>query len=584
MRTPDIRALGNDLNLGQMLGDGRALTLPRSSRDKHLYIAGATGTGKSKFLEHLVRQDIIEHRRSRCGLLLIDPHGSLYDSLMNWMALTELDRPVIPIDLRRDDWVVAYNLLRKRRNANAAVIVDNMVQAMVHVWGAGNTDQTPRFARWAGNTLHALYENELTLSDAMHLFGERPDVREAITADLTDKIAQRDWRMARDMKPKDFDDQVSSTINRLQRFLRNDMLRCIFGQSAQASLDLSAALDEGHIILVSLARDGGRVSKEDADLFATLLLTDLWTAAQERGKRRGVKPFYVYMDEFQRFVTPTIAENLDEARGFGLHLTMAHQFPKQLLNAGEHGRRVYDSIMENASSKIVFRLADQENLEPLARWLFMRVMDPDQVKHQLYSTKVVDYSEEERITTSRSRSSAHAVAHHESTSSGESTGASQQLDEHFMMTGSSASDNSHLAQTAGETHSFQESETEGESRSTVLIPVLGQELSHVQFRSLDEQLHRCMIALFDQEQRQCVARLVGMKAPASLSVPFVSDHVLSPERLQQYVERQLERWPFALRSAVAYNQLTQRALTFADQQIRRIASTIEPSTTRRRLK
>lgn len=34
--------------------------------------------------------------------------------------------------------------------------------------------------------------------------------------------------------------------------------------------------------------------KEDADLFATLLLPDLWTAAQEPGKRKGVKPFYVY--------------------------------------------------------------------------------------------------------------------------------------------------------------------------------------------------------------------------------------------------------------------------------------------------
>lgn len=90
------------------------------------------------------------------------------------------------------------------------------------------------------------------------------------------------------------------------------------------------------------------------------------------------------MDEFQRFVTPTIAENLDEARGFGLHLTMAHQFPKQLLNAGEHGRRVYDSIMKKASSKVVFRLADQENLEPLARWLFMAVMNPDEIKHQLF--------------------------------------------------------------------------------------------------------------------------------------------------------------------------------------------------------
>jgi len=48
-----------------------------------------------------------------------------------------------------------------------------------------------------------------------------------------------------------------------------------------------------------------------------MLLSDLWTAAKERGKgtdAHRVKPFYVYIDEFQKFVTPTIAKNLDQAR------------------------------------------------------------------------------------------------------------------------------------------------------------------------------------------------------------------------------------------------------------------------------
>ena len=115
-------------------------------------------------------------------------------------------------------------------------------------------------------------------------------------------------------------------------------------------------------------------------------------------------PDLIILDEFQRFVTPTIADNLDEARGFGLHLTLAHQFPNQLLNAGPNGKRVYDSIMENASSKVVFRLSHEDNLKPLALWLFRGVMDPEQVKHELYSTKVMAYREEDRISTSRTTS------------------------------------------------------------------------------------------------------------------------------------------------------------------------------------
>jgi len=56
--------------------------------------AGGTGTGKSKFLEHLIRQDILAWRKSRCGLLLLDPHGCLYDNLLNWLAWHKIERPI----------------------------------------------------------------------------------------------------------------------------------------------------------------------------------------------------------------------------------------------------------------------------------------------------------------------------------------------------------------------------------------------------------------------------------------------------------------------------------------------------------
>src|ERR1043165_7763091 len=395
MRPP----VGNDLNLGRLTGRNVTLMLPRTERDKHLYVCGSTGTGKSKFLENLIRQDIVAWRKSKCGLLLLDPHGSLYDSLVNWLAWNKIDRPIIPIDLRRDDWVVSYNLLRQRQHADPAVLVDNLTDAMAYVWGQGSTNQTPLFARWAGNVIRALYEKKLTLVEAEFLVDRvEKQIRFALTSDLKDKPSRQDWQFADTLNARDFESQIGSTVNRLQWFIRNQTMRSIFGQP-QVSLDLGRALDEGSIILVSLATERAKVSKQNAELFATLLLSDLWTAAQERGKRDGVKPFYVYLDEFQRFVTPTISDNLDEARGFGLHLTMAHQFPTTLLDRGENGRRGYNSIMENASSKVVFRLSHGDNLRAMAQWLFMGVMNPDEVKYELYSTKVMEYREEMRTTT-----------------------------------------------------------------------------------------------------------------------------------------------------------------------------------------
>jgi hypothetical protein len=566
------RPLGNDLELGQIVGRKETLTLSREARATHLYVCGATGTGKSKFLENLLRQDIINWRKDKCGMLLIDPHGALYDNLMAWLAWHDIKRPIIPIDLsQKDDSVISYNLLRHRPGANSSVIVDNIVQAMAYVWGQTNTDATPLFARWMSNILQALYEKKHTLVEAVHLTDRmRGDLREALTQGLTDQMAARDWEFAnRILKPKEFDEQISSTVNRLQRFLRNDYLRCILGQP-DVSLDLGRALEKGSIILVNLSREKANISKEDGDLFATLLLNDLWTAAQERGKRKGIKPFYVYIDEFQKFVTPSIAENLDEARGFGLHLTLAHQFPQQLIDTGEHGKRLYNSVMENARSKVVFQLSVEENLKPLAQILFRSVMDPDKVKLELYSTKVMEYREEYRTAYSKSVSKGEGQGSHIGHAE------SQGMDPTLEVWQSRFSDSSLEGTT------FSSGSSESESRFPVLLPVLGQELAHVQFSDLDEQLFRAMAVLFDQQQRQFVTRLVGMKAPASVFTPFVKEAISKPERIERYIKLLLENLNFVKPIKKVREEIKERERYFSEQYVRETFK--EPATSKRRKK
>jgi len=575
---------GNDLILGHIAGRSATLGISRTERDKHLYICGGTGTGKSKLLEHLIRQDILSWRKSQCGMLVLDPHGSLYDSLMQWMAWNNIKRPIIPIDLRRDDWIVSYNLLRQRK-ADPAVLVDNITDAMAYVWGQGGTDQTPLFARWAGNILRALYEKKLTLVEAEYLVDRvGRQMRSALTSDMKDKVSRQDWQFADTLTPKDFESQIGSTVNRLQRFLRNQTMRSMFGQP-DVSLDMGQALEDGSIIIVSLATERAKVSKENAELFATLLLSDLWTAAQERGKRKGIKPFYVYLDEFQRFVTPTISDNLDEARGFGLHLTLAHQFPNQLRDRGDSGKRVYNSIMENASSKVVFRLSHEENLRVMAQWLYMGVMNPDEIKHKMYSTKVMDYREELKTVYSESKSSGSSTGRQSGQAFGAGIGGTQAFpldgaDNIPLSTSESWSDFS--SNSESESTSSSESESESVSHVPTLVPVFGKELSHVQFRSLDEQLFRSMAVLFDQKQRQGVARLVGMSAPVSIVTPTVREFPSTEDRTERYIRACYEKMPFALTGAKARNQLDSQAKKMTDTIF---AESIEtPKTAKRRIR
>jgi hypothetical protein len=549
------------------------LRFPEESRDKHLYVCGATGTGKSKFLENLIKQDIKARRKSGQGLLLLDPHGSLYDNLMDWLAWNQVtDQPIIPIDLRRNDWIIAYNMLRRRETAADSVVVDNFVDSISYVWGENGTLNTPLLERWAGNIIRTLYENNLTLVEATFLLDrEEKQLRAAMTEGSKDKLSRNDWKFAGQLTAKDFDLQISSTVNRLQRFIHNRTMRAMFGQD-KVSLDLGKAIDEGAIILVSLATAGAQVSKNNAELFATLLLSDLWTAAQERGKRDGVKPFAVYMDEFQRFVSPTIADNLDEARGFGLRFVMGHQFPNQLLDRGENGVRVYNSIMENASSKVVFRLSHEDNLRPMAQWLFMGIMDPEEIKHQLYSTKVLNYREEYRKAYSRSSSEGEGWGENDGSASGTGLGGTESFPfEELNPTSTSLSEHSYSAQSRSRTASWSRQQGFSESEVPVNVPQFGRELSHVQFRSLEEQLFRAMAVLFDQKQRQGVARLVGMRAPVSFYTPNVDKFPTTPEMRERYVQKLFAGLDFAIPMEEAERKLIEREKSLPEKFLKQAA-------------
>lgn len=159
---------GNDLDIAPRGSSPIEIRLTARVRATHLHVVGNSGSGKTKFLENLIRQDVIEWRRSKCGMLLLDPHGNLFNNILAWMARSNLDRPVVLIDLTRRDWVVSYNVLRGR-SAAASVVVDAMTSAMAHVWGAEDLKATPLFARWASNVLRALYEKRMTIETLLSL-------------------------------------------------------------------------------------------------------------------------------------------------------------------------------------------------------------------------------------------------------------------------------------------------------------------------------------------------------------------------------------------------------------------------------
>lgn len=570
-----------NLSLGERTFGSGELQFPERDRFEHMLAVGLTGTGKSKFLERLVRQDIANWHRTGCGMLLIDPHGSLFDNIMQWLTWNQgvLDVPVVPIDFRRDDWIVSYNLLRKRERGDPAVAIRQLVDAMAHVWGKSGTDETPLFSRWASNLMRTIYANNGTILDSYALLDQYlKHVRVEMLRSVTNENILRDWRSVHHLSTKDFEAQVGSLVNRLHRFLETDLIRLVMG-GCERSLDMRRALDEGQIILVSLGTENGLASDEDTQLMATLLLTDLWTAAKERGKRDGVKPFRLYIDEFQNFLIPAISKNLDQARGFGLQLHLAHQFPNQLLHGGPHGKAIYDSVLANARTKIVFQLQGEENVKPLAQALFTGTMDPNKIKHQIFSTRVLDYSQIETESTSWSES--------ESSGEGDSESRSRadRMDD-FGNEGALLEGDESAPQfptlSEGVSTSRNKGRTVGKTSGTMLVPILGQEESSRQYESLEEQMFRAMRAIAALPNRHFIAKISSSPVPEMGVVPAVRSFPVEAEDIDRCLGDAYAKLDFAIPRQQAVERIEARR-----QMILNASATFmgdgEPTTAKRKL-
>jgi hypothetical protein len=543
------------LSLGRIVGTKTPpLAMTPEQRRTHMHVLGSTGSGKSKFLEHLIRQDILEGR----GLCLIDPHGELARDLLAWVSrLPAPPKKFHYIAPHRDDWTLCYNPLR-RSVPDEWFLVNALKIAVVKCWGADNTQDTPRLDEWLKTAFFTAVNLGLTLPEVGMLLEpnvERNIQRRAILQQLpeTQTRIRGAWEhlcLLAEKKPIDFDATVGSTTRRLAAFLDNPRLNRVFG-IPDFSLDLRQCMDEGAILLVDLSPKA-RLHPEDARLFGTLLLTDFYV--QMFSRERPERAFTLYVDEFQNYATKDLARMLDEARKFGLQLVLSHQRPGQLQNADSAEERdLYSAVMTNARTKVVFGGVSPDELEPIARLLSMGMLDPKKVKEQLWTRGVVDYRKEYWQAHSTGHSISHTSGSSHSTTRATMGGSMSSgsagtvygpnagvLGPAALHTSESSSWSNHFAATDGYGDSWSDIDGDTDSESTttfpVLVPVLGEQLSAIYYETIDEQLYQFMAVLTQQQQRQAMLRIVGQNEAIPIEVPYVRSVEATPKEIQHQLE------------------------------------------------
>jgi hypothetical protein len=422
-------ALGS-IALGK--ANNHPVVLPRRPRYEHSHIIGTTGGGKTNLLEHLIRQDI----KNGDGVCVIDPHGShpdsVYRSLITWLYGRGYikSRTIHLIDPNAGTHTTGFNpLAMPDAQTSVSVVAGTVLEAFERVWGGEDTHGKPTIRRILKATFAALAELRLTLSEAELLFDHRDvhGIRALVLSNLTDRYARAvlsdlDYLAQTDRTGLRFRDEVVGPINRLAEFVSAPAIRRIIGQRRNV-IDLRAALDEGHIILVNLS---GRDAANDADteLLGRLLTRFLFFHVK---RRTTSKPFWFYLDECQRYLSGDIPSLLAEARKFRMGVTLSHQWQSQL---GKADDETLAAVHNATNLKVAFRIKHPTEAKEIAEAIIPLDLEvpvkaltkPTVIGHHRTMFENWSTTESETYSTSRSQSVSHSESDSESDSSSDTDG------------------------------------------------------------------------------------------------------------------------------------------------------------------
>ncbi|HUD44096.1 MAG TPA: type IV secretion system DNA-binding domain-containing protein [Patescibacteria group bacterium] len=334
------------LGTSSFRGLTRTINMSLEDRQRHMYIVGKTGTGKTEFLKRMILQDI----KAGQGIAVIDPHGDLVEDILELMPPERAEDVILfdPSDIERP---LAVNMLEAKTEQQKHLVVTSIIGLMYKLFDPNKTGIIgPRFEHAVRNAmLTVMAEPGSTFIEVMRVLTDPTFVQELLPK-VDDPIVRRYWTdqiaQTSDFHKSEVLDYITSKFG---RFVTNKMIRNIIGQSNSA-FDFRKVMDEQKILLINLSK--GKIGEENSSFLGLVLVPKILVAAMSRADMpmEQRKDFFLYVDEFQNFATPDFAQILSEARKYRLNLTVANQF------IGQMDEEIKNAIFGNVGTIASFRV------------------------------------------------------------------------------------------------------------------------------------------------------------------------------------------------------------------------------------
>ncbi len=297
----------------------------REDRTRHHYCIWKSWTWKSVYLQNIARQDMWNWD----WICVIDPHWDLVEDLLAYIP-KERAKDVIFFDAWNEDRPMWLNLYEIENIDEADRTVNDATEMFIKMfWPEIFWPRIQEYFKFGSLTLLEDFEDRPTILDVPRLFTDDA-YREFKTKNVKNPVVRNFWEKTFNaMWDREKKEIIPYFTSKFVSFNTNRLIRNIIWQTHSA-FKLDDVMNNRKILLISLSK--WKIWDMNAQLLWMIIVSKIYTAAMARAKipEKERKDFYLYVDEFQNFVSGTFADILSEARKYRLCLIMAHQYIKQL--------------------------------------------------------------------------------------------------------------------------------------------------------------------------------------------------------------------------------------------------------------
>jgi hypothetical protein len=341
-------------------------------RARGLYIIGHPGQGKTTLVQNLILQDMAAGN----GLIFLTSEEETFTERLLPFIPRERLADVVYINPRDTERPVAFNPLHVNADENFEHKRSQTITILRRLFAETSATPAPRIDMILSHAVSTLMQIPgSTLEDIPKLVDPYDlKYRQWAVERIRDQRDREFWTNA-SMYPRFPKDSHLPLLVRLNPLLRSSSVRAILCTPGH-SFSLRAAMDSGKLVLVNLA--DGILGAQEASVIGQLIVSQLQLATMSRAQipEKARRPFYAYLDEFQKFCNTDSAsylEMLARGRRYRVPLILAHQETGQIPDAIMRG--IFGTVSTIAAFTIGY--ADAQRLAHE-----MRVEEPQRLQDQ----------------------------------------------------------------------------------------------------------------------------------------------------------------------------------------------------------